>query len=108
MAGVAHRRIVAAMVAVGISQSIGFTAAYPLAADGAERAGVGQGVAMGLLSVSWGLGALVGPCRDGCMDVTNRRTRPTGLDGAGLTISTLIPWLASSISHKGRLVKPFR
>jgi MFS family permease len=52
---------VAAMVACGISQSIGFVSAYPLAADGAERAGVGQGVAMGLLSVSWGIGALVGP-----------------------------------------------
>jgi MFS family permease len=52
---------VGAMVAVGIAQAIGFTSAYPLAADGAERAGVGQGVAMGLLSVSWGVGALIGP-----------------------------------------------
>ena len=56
---------VGAMVAVGIAQSIGFTSAYPLAADGAERAGVGQGVAMGLLSVSWGVGALVGPVATG-------------------------------------------
>jgi MFS family permease len=56
---------IGAMVAVGIAQSIGFTASYPLAADGAERAGVGQGVAMGLLSVSWGLGALVGPVLTG-------------------------------------------
>jgi MFS family permease len=56
---------VAAMVAVGIAQAIGFTSAYPLAADGAERAGVGQGVAMGLLSVSWGVGALVGPVLTG-------------------------------------------
>jgi AAHS family 3-hydroxyphenylpropionic acid transporter len=52
---------VAAMIAVGIAQAVGFTASYPLAADGAERAGVGQGVAMGLLSVSWGIGALIGP-----------------------------------------------
>jgi MFS family permease len=56
---------IAAMVAVGIAQSIGFTASYPLAADGAERAGIGQGVAMGLLSVSWGLGALIGPVLTG-------------------------------------------
>jgi MFS family permease len=56
---------VAAMVAVGIAQAIGFTSAYPLAADGAERAGVGQGVAMGLLSVSWGVGALIGPVATG-------------------------------------------
>jgi NNP family nitrate/nitrite transporter-like MFS transporter len=58
---------VTAMVACGISQSIGFTASYPLAADGAERAGVGQGVAMGLLSVSWGIGALVGPVLTGAV-----------------------------------------
>jgi MFS family permease len=56
---------IAAMVALGVAQSIGFTAAYPLAADGAERAGVGQGVAMGLLSVSWGVGALIGPVATG-------------------------------------------
>jgi MFS family permease len=56
---------IAAMVSVGIAQAVGFTAAYPLAADGAERAGVGQGVAMGLLSVSWGIGALVGPVLTG-------------------------------------------
>jgi MFS family permease len=58
---------IAAMVACGISQSIGFVSAYPLAADGAERAGVGQGVAMGLLSVSWGIGALVGPVATGAV-----------------------------------------
>jgi MFS family permease len=52
---------IAAMVACGIAQAIGFTASYPLAADGAERAGVGQGIAMGLLAVSWGVGALIGP-----------------------------------------------
>jgi len=58
---------IAAMITVGIAQAIGFTASYPLAADGAERAGVGQGVAMGLLSVSWGLGALVGPVLTGAV-----------------------------------------
>jgi MFS family permease len=58
---------VTAMVACGVSQAIGFTSSYPLAADGAERAGVGQGVAMGLLSVSWGIGALVGPVLTGAV-----------------------------------------
>jgi MFS family permease len=58
---------ITAMVACGISQSIGFVSAYPLAADGAERAGVGQGIAMGLLSVSWGVGALIGPVTTGAV-----------------------------------------
>ena len=58
---------IAAMIACGISSIVGFVSAYPLAADGAERAGVGQGVAMGLLSVSWGIGALVGPVATGAV-----------------------------------------
>jgi MFS family permease len=58
---------VGAMVACGVAQAIGFTASYPLAADGAERAGVGQGIAMGLLAVSWGVGALIGPVLTGTL-----------------------------------------
>ena len=80
---------VGAMVAVGIAQSIGFTASYPLAADGAERAGIGQGVAMGLLSVSWGLGALVGPVLTGT--VAGLANDATGfLLAAGLALAAAL------------------
>lgn len=80
---------IGAMVAVGIAQSIGFTASYPLAADGAERAGIGQGVAMGLLSVSWGLGALIGPVLTGT--VAGLANDATGfLLAAGLALAAAL------------------
>ncbi len=80
---------VGAMVAVGIAQAIGFTASYPLAADGAERAGIGQGVAMGLLSVSWGLGALIGPVLTGT--VAGLANDATGfLLAAGLALAAAL------------------
>lgn len=80
---------VAAMVAVGIAQSIGFTAAYPLAADGAERSGVGQGVAMGLLSVSWGVGALVGPVATGTVAEFSSDALAFALAGALALVAAL-------------------
>ena len=80
---------IGAMVVVGIAQSIGFTASYPLAADGAERAGIGQGVAMGLLSVSWGLGALIGPVLTGT--VAGLANDATGfLLAAGLALAAAL------------------
>ncbi|MDX6519737.1 MAG: hypothetical protein QOG02_1880 [Gaiellales bacterium] len=34
---------------------------YPLGADGADRAGLGHGLALGLVNLVWGIGAVVGP-----------------------------------------------
>jgi MFS family permease len=34
---------------------------YPLGADGADRAGLGHGLVLGLINVIWGAGAVVGP-----------------------------------------------
>ncbi len=84
---------VAAMIACGIAQAIGFTAAYPLAADGAERAGVGQGVVMGLLSVSWGIGALVGPVLTGTVaQIANDATAFTLAAGLALAAALGVRW----------------
>jgi MFS family permease len=84
---------IAAMVAVGIAQAIGFTASYPLAADGAERAGVGQGVAMGLLSVSWGIGALIGPVVTGSVAELANDATAFALAGALALVAALgIRW----------------
>jgi MFS family permease len=84
---------VAAMVVTGIAQSIGFAAAYPLAADGAERAGVGQGVAMGMLSVSWGVGALIGPVTTGAVAELANDATAFALAGAlALAASLGVRW----------------
>ena len=82
-----------AMVAVGIAQAVGFTSAYPLAADGAERARVGQGVAMGLLSVSWGIGALVGPVLTGTVaELANDSTAFLLAGSLALTAALAVRW----------------
>jgi MFS family permease len=38
-----------------------FAVTYPLSADGADHAGIGQGVAMASMAVAWGIAALVSP-----------------------------------------------
>ena len=94
---------VGAMVAVGIAQSIGFTASYPLAADGAERAGIGQGVAMGLLSVSWGLGALIGPVLTGTVaGLANDATGFLLAAGLALAAALAVRWRTRDLSAYSR------
>ena len=51
----------AAMIVQQAITSGTFTATYPLCADGADRAGLGQGLAMAMLSVAWAASALVAP-----------------------------------------------
>jgi MFS family permease len=42
-------------------QSVLYGVGYPLSTDGADRAGVGHGLVLGLVNLVWGAGALVGP-----------------------------------------------
>ena len=49
--------VVAGMVLVlGPLQSVLYGVGYPLGADGAERAGVGHGLVLGLVNLAWGVG----------------------------------------------------
>jgi MFS family permease len=84
---------VGCMVACGVAQAIGFSASYPLAADGAERAGVGQGIAMGLLAVSWGVGALIGPVLTGTLaQFANDATAFAFAGGLALAAALGVRW----------------
>jgi MFS family permease len=42
-------------------QSVLYGVGYPLSTDGADRAGVGHGLVLGVVNLVWGTGALVGP-----------------------------------------------
>jgi MFS family permease len=54
--------VVAGMVLVlGPLQSVLYGVGYPLGADGAELAGVGHGLVLGLVNLAWGMGSVVGP-----------------------------------------------
>ena len=43
------------------SMSVLYGVGYPLGADGADRAGLGHGLVLGLVNLVWGAGAMVGP-----------------------------------------------
>ncbi len=49
------------MVLAGMSYGALFTPSFSLVADGAERSGLAQGMAFGLMNASWAVGALAGP-----------------------------------------------
>jgi MFS family permease len=44
-----------------------FTPAFALIADGAEHAGLAQGMAFGMMNAAWALGAVVGPAAGGAI-----------------------------------------
>jgi MFS family permease len=47
-----------------------FTPAFALIAEGAERTGLPQGMAFGLMNAAWAMGALVGPAAGGAVAAT--------------------------------------
>ncbi len=57
----------ALVVVAGMAYGILFTPAFALLADGAERAGLAQGMGFGLMNAGWATGALVGPAAGGAI-----------------------------------------
>jgi MFS family permease len=51
----------AMLVVIAPVQSVLYGVGYPLGADGADRAGLGHGLVLGLVNLIWGVGAVVGP-----------------------------------------------
>jgi MFS family permease len=65
-----------------------FTPAFALIADGAERSGLAQGMAFGLMNAAWAGGALVGPAAGGAVADASGDVVPF-LISAGLCAATL-------------------
>jgi MFS family permease len=55
------------VLAAGIAYGAFYTPGLALISRGAERAGVAQGLAFGLMNACWGIGALVGPAVGGAL-----------------------------------------
>jgi MFS transporter, DHA1 family, solute carrier family 18 (vesicular amine transporter), member 1/2 len=53
--------VIAVTMAAGPVQSILYAVGYPLSADGADRARLGHGIAIGIVNLTWGIGAVLGP-----------------------------------------------
>ena len=65
-----------------------FTPAFALIAEGAERSGLPQGMAFGLMNAAWALGALVGPAAGGAVAAATGDVVPF-LVAAGLCAAAL-------------------
>jgi MFS family permease len=65
----AGRPLVYAPLVVLAAMAFGtlFTPAFILISDGAERAGLAQGMAFGLMNAAWALGAMIGPAAGGAI-----------------------------------------
>jgi MFS family permease len=61
VASTATASIVAGVALRALAVSLLYTISFPLAANGALRAGVGRGAALGLTNVGWGAATLIGP-----------------------------------------------
>jgi MFS family permease len=77
------------VVATAAAYGVLFTPAFALIADGAERAGLTQGMAFGLMSAAWATGALLGPAAGGAIAATTGDTAPF-LISAGLCAAALV------------------
>jgi MFS family permease len=65
-----------------------FTPAFALIAEGAERTGLAQGMAFGLMNAAWAMGALVGPAAGGAVAAASGDVVPF-LVSAGLCATAL-------------------
>jgi MFS family permease len=66
-----------------------FTPAFALIAEGAERTGLPQGMAFGLMNAAWAMGALVGPAAGGAVAAATGDIVPF-LVSAGFCASALV------------------
>lgn len=55
------------LVVIAPILSVLYGVGYPMGADGADRAGLGHGLALGLVNLVWGIGAVVGPVSGGAL-----------------------------------------
>src|SRR5581483_4293370 len=60
-------RIALVIVVAALFYGVLFTTAFALLADGAEEAGLAQGMAFGLMNVAWAGGAVLGPAAGGAI-----------------------------------------
>jgi MFS family permease len=76
------------VVLAGGSYGVLFTPAFALIAEGAERSGLPQGMAFGLMNAAWASGALLGPAAGGAVAAASGDIVPF-LVAAGLCATTL-------------------
>jgi MFS family permease len=76
------------LVAAGGAYGVLFTPAFALIAEGAERSGLAQGMAFGLMNAAWAAGGLLGPAVGGAVAASTGDALPF-LVSAGLCAAAL-------------------
>jgi MFS family permease len=89
------------VVAAGAAYGVLFTPAFALIADGADQAGMPQGMAFGLMNAAWATGALLGPAAGGAVAAASGDVIPF-VASAGLCVVTLA--LARSRHHRAAVL----
>ena len=77
------------VVLAGMSYGALFTPSFSLVADGAEGAGLAQGMAFGLMNAAWAIGAVIGPAAAGSIAGATSDAVPFVLAAAGCVAALL-------------------
>ena len=79
------------LVVIAPILSVLYGVGYPMGADGADRAGLGHGLVLGVVNLVWGVGAVVGPVMGGAVaGFAGDRVAYLGLAGLCLTASVVM------------------
>jgi MFS family permease len=77
------------VVLAGMSYGALFTPSFSLVSEGAESAGLAQGMAFGLMNAAWAIGAMIGPVAAGIVAGATDDAIPFILVAAGCVVSLL-------------------
>src|SRR5262249_55035649 len=79
------------LVVIAPILSVLYGVGYPMGADGADRAGLGHGLVLGVVNLVWGVGAVVGPVTGGAVaGFAGDRAAYLGLAGLCLAASAVM------------------
>jgi MFS family permease len=90
------------VLAAGVAYGAFYTPGMGLISHGAERVGVAQGLAFGLMNACWGVGALVGPAAGGALAGVAGDSAPYVIL-AGLCLATYLATRAGRAQPVGQL-----
>lgn len=104
-----HAEVYAPLIVIAsVSYGALFTPAFALIADGAERVGLAQGLAFGLMNAAWAVGAAVGPAAGGSIAGATGDWVPFALAAALCAGGLVVTRRASRDLPLGDRVSPVR
>ncbi len=78
------------VVLAGLAYGALFTPSFALVSEGAESAGLAQGMAFGLMNAAWAMGAMVGPAAAGAIAGAAGDSIPFVLAAAGCVVALVL------------------